>query len=384
MKKYISILGSTGSIGQSTLKVARHLTSEKISVVAIAANSNIDLLEKQAKEFHPKLIGVFNEKAAKELQMRLPHIPVIAGLEGLIAAATIEGANLVVSAISGTLGLIPTVSAIKAKKNIALANKEALVSGGSLVISLAKKNGVSIIPVDSEHSAIFQCLNGEKIKSVNRIILTASGGPFRDYTTENQFNEIKITDALNHPNWSMGQKVTLDCSTLMNKGLEVIEAYWLFGLPLDKIEVIIHPQSIIHSLVEYVDGSMIAQMSQPTMVVPIQYALTYPQRYNGLIEKFDFLKYNSLEFYKPKTERFRCLQLAYDCIREGGSLPCYMNAANEILVEKFIQGKIRWIDISHQLEELLSKHSKQTISDIEDVLNVDTLARKEAAAYTHR
>lgn len=378
MKKYISILGSTGSIGQSTLEVARHLTSEKISVAALAANSNIDLLEKQAKEFHPKIIGVFNEKAAKELQLRLPHIPVIAGLEGLIATATVDEANLVVSAISGTLGLIPTVSAIKAKKEIALANKEALVSGGSLVMSLANKNGVKIIPVDSEHSAIFQCLNGEKIEYVNRIILTASGGPFRSYMTESQFNEIKIADALNHPNWSMGKKVTIDCSTLMNKGLEVIEAYWLFGLPLDKIEVIIHPQSIIHSLVEYVDGSMIAQMSQPTMVVPIQYALTYPQRYPGLIEKFDFFKHNNLEFYKPKLEKFRCLQIAYDCLQEGGSLPCYMNAANEILVEKFIQGKIRWIDISHQLEKLLSKHKKQTINEIEDVLNIDALARREA------
>jgi 1-deoxy-D-xylulose-5-phosphate reductoisomerase len=377
MKK-IAILGCTGSIGESTLKVARHL-KEKIKVVALAAHSNIDLLEQQAKEFHPELVAVFDEKKAVELKKRLPNITVEAGIEGLKAVASYSGANFVVSAISGTAGLIPTIAALEAGKPVGLANKEALVAGGALVMALAKQKGVPILPIDSEHSALFQCLNGESKKSVHRLILTASGGPFRNFTSE-QLQQITPEQALKHPTWAMGPKVTIDCSTLMNKGLEVIEAHWLFDIPVEKISVVIHPQSVIHSMVEFVDNSLLAQMGETSMIVPIQYAITYPERLPGLLKPFDFTKYNTLQFLTPDTDKFRCLQLAFDAISAGGSAACYMNAANEVLVNGFLEKKIPWMDISKKLESLIESHALIPIKSIDDVIAVDTEARRQAAS----
>ncbi|MEM1283348.1 MAG: 1-deoxy-D-xylulose-5-phosphate reductoisomerase [Chlamydiota bacterium] len=378
MSKKIAIIGSTGSIGTSTIEVVRNLGQENVQIVALAAGSNIELLEEQAREFHPELIAVYDEQKAAELKRRLPNMTVIPGLEGIRAAASITSSNLVISSMVGTLGLIPTVEAIRSKKDVALANKEALVSGGALVMKLSKDHGVNILPIDSEHSAIFQCLQGNDKASVSRIVLTSSGGPFRNYSLT-QLESINVEDALNHPTWQMGPKVTIDSSTLMNKGLEVIEARWLFDMPIENIDVVIHPQSIIHSMVEYMDGSMLAQMSRPTMLVPIQYAITHPNRSKGLIEPFDFIKHNTIEFYQPDVEKFRCLQLAFDSIQEGKSMPCYMNAANEVLVDRFLQKQISWKDISTKLDGLMSSHNKQPVDEIDDILNIDAIGRAEAS-----
>lgn len=378
MKK-IAILGSTGSIGCNALNIVRHLKSQ-FKVVALAARENIDLLEHQAREFQPQLVAVFNVDKAQELQKRLPHQTVLAGMEGLKAVAACQEAEMVISAIAGTLGLQPTVEAILAGKDIALANKEALVSGGALVMRLVEERGVQLIPIDSEHSAIFQCLKGEKKSTINRIVLTSSGGPFRFWTQE-QLEKVTVEQALQHPTWKMGPKVTIDSSTLMNKGLEVIEAYWLFNIELNKIEVIIHPQSIIHSLVEFSDYSMLAQMGVPNMIVPIQYAMTYPDRYPGMLEPFDFIKHAKLEFFKPDLKKFRCLALAYEAIQRGGSLPCYMNAANEVLVQRFLAGEISWNDIGIQLEQLMNQHQLQPVDTLENILAVDAQAREEAANF---
>lgn len=374
--KQIAILGSTGSIGRNALNVARHLKSQ-FRVVALAARENIDLLEQQAREFHPLVIGVFHPEKARELQKRLPGQTVVAGMEGLKVVAACQEADTVISAIVGTMGLQPTIEAILAGKNVGLANKEALVSGGALVMRLVKEKGIQLIPIDSEHSAIFQCLNGEKIATVRRIVLTASGGPFRNWTHE-QLENVSVEQALNHPNFRMGPKVTVDSSTLMNKGLEMIEAHWLFGMGVDKIEVVIHPQQIIHSLVEFNDCSMMAQMGIPSMLVPIQYAMTYPDRLPGLLEPFDFVKHGKLEFLKPDLAKFRCLALAYEAIQRGGSLPCYMNAANEVLVEHFLAGRMSWKEISIQLERLMDQHDVQSVNTLEEILAVDAQAREEA------
>lgn len=374
--KRISVIGSTGSIGVNTLNVARHL-NEEIKVVALAAKSNIELLEAQAREFQPELIGVYDEDKALELKRRLPNIEVIPGLEGIKAVASFDPANFVVSSMTGTLGLIPTIAAIEARKTVGLANKEALVSGGALVMALARKRGVEIIPIDSEHSAIFQCLKSEKKAAVNRIILTSSGGPFRRFSSE-ELAKATVDQALCHPTWTMGKKVTIDSSTLMNKGLEVIEAHWLFDMPLDKIDVVIHPQSIIHSMVEYVDRSIIAQMGEPSMIVPIQYSLTYPERQPGLLPPFDFIKHHTLQFFLPDLMKFPCLRLAYDAARAGGSLTCYMNAANEVLVHRCLEKEITWQEISRKLEQLMMAHNSVAINSVEDVLEVDTLARRDA------
>lgn len=375
--KNIAILGSTGSIGQNALTVARHL-KEKVKVTALAARGSIDILEQQALEFKPELVAVYDIEKARELQKRLPHQRIMAGMEGLEAVARLSETNFVVSAIAGTLGLKPTLAAIEAGKNVGLANKEALVSGGALVMELAKKRGTSIIPIDSEHSAIFQCLNGENKQAVSRLILTSSGGPFRSYTDQ-QLEAVSVEQALNHPTWKMGPKVTIDSSTLMNKGLEVIEAHWLFGVDIAQIDVVVHPQSIIHSMVEFIDGSLLAQMGDPTMITPIQYAMTFPERYPGLLDKFDFLKNSTLQFFIPDKIKFRCLHLAYSAIREGGSLPCYMNAANEILVERFLSGKISWKEIGTRLEALMLQHRIEKIDSFDTILEIDALARKEAA-----
>lgn len=375
--KRIAILGSTGSIGTSTLHVARHL-KEEVQVVALAAKSNIDLLEQQAREFHPQLIAIFEKEKALALQKRLPHIPVLGGLEGIEAVASYSGCDMVISAMSGTLGLIPTITSIKAGKEIGLANKEALVSGGALVIALAREMNVPIIPIDSEHSALFQCLQGAQTSTVHKLIITASGGPFRTYTNE-QLSTVTIDHALAHPTWSMGPKITIDSSTLMNKGLEVIEAHWLFGIPIEKIDVVVHPQSIIHSLVEFIDNSLLAQIGEPSMVTPIQYAITYPKRCRGTLKPFDFMKYNTLQFFPPDTEKFRCLKLAFQAITVGGTLPCYMNASNEILVQRFLERQISWQDIGIKLEQLMQKHRVSKIESLDTILHTDTQARREAA-----
>lgn len=376
MPKRIAVLGSTGSIGVNTLNVARHLP-EEIKVEALAAHSNIDLLEKQAREFHPSLIAVYDEKKAIELQKRLPSFEVIAGIEGLKAVASHSQVDFVVSAMVGTLGLVPTLEAIEAGKNVGLANKEALVSGGALVIERAKAKGCRILPIDSEHSAIFQCLEGEGKSALRRIILTASGGPFRNHTFE-QLSTVTVEDALGHPTWKMGPKITVDCSTLMNKGLEMIEAHWLFAMDPAQIHVVFHPQSIIHSMVEFVDGSMIAQLSEPSMIVPIQYALTYPKRFSSTHPAFDFTKAASLQFFPPDMQKFRCLQLAYDALEVGGSMPGYMNAANEVLVEAFLAKRLSWLQISAKLESLMQQHAVQSVDSLEAILAVDALARKQA------
>lgn len=376
--RYLSILGSTGSIGKNCLAVARHLGKEKVQIVALAAGSQIDLLEKQAQEFQPQLIAVYDLDQALILQKRLPHIPVIGGMEGLEAVACHEKANLVISSISGAIGLIPTIAAIKANKNIGFANKEVLVSGGELVMSLVRKHGIELIPIDSELTAIFQCLKGEGAKVAKRILITASGGPFRNFT-DAQLKNVSIENALNHPNYRMGPKVTIDSSTLMNKGLEMIEAHWLFQVPLENIEVIVHPQQIIHGMVEFVDNSILAHLCEPDMLVPIQYAITYPERYTGSLASFDFLKNNTLQFSSPDMDKFRCLKIAYEAVRCGGSFPCFMNAANEVLVHRFLNKEIPWTDIARKLENLMSNHQAMPVSSLQDILEVDQVARVKAS-----
>ncbi|MCH9632850.1 MAG: 1-deoxy-D-xylulose 5-phosphate reductoisomerase [Chlamydiae bacterium] len=375
--KYISLLGSTGSIGKNVLNVVRHLGPEKLEIVGLAAGSNIELLYEQALEFKPKIIGVHDEKKAAILAKRLPNIQVVSTMEGIKEVATHPDANLVVNSIVGNDGLSPMLAAISAKKDIALANKEVLVSAGELIMSACKKNNCTLIPIDSEHSAIFQCLQGQPIENVSRIVLTASGGPFRNHSAD-ALKNVSLQEALNHPTWSMGSKVTIDSSTLMNKGFEVIEAHWLFGIPMDKIDVIIHPQSIIHSMVEFVDNTLLAQMGEPTMVVPIQYALTYPEKYPGTLSPFDFTRHNHLQFFEPNFDRFACLKLAYEAQNQGGSFPCFLNAANETLVERFLSKKIRWIEISKKLQQLLERHKKQQIESVEQILEIDRSARMEA------
>lgn len=373
--KNISLLGSTGSIGVNTLNVARHLG---YPVKALAAHSNIDLLEQQAKEFNPELVAVFDELKALELKRRLPGLEIVAGMEGLLAVSSLSSADMVISSMTGTLGLVPTLAAIQAGKDVGLANKEALVSGGALVMECVREKGIRLIPIDSEHSAIFQCLQGQRNQAIDRLILTASGGPFKSYSLE-QLKTVTVEQALQHPTWKMGPKVTIDCSTLMNKGLEVIEAYWLFSVPLDKIDVVIHPQSIVHSMVEFVDQSSLAQLGVTDMRIPIQYALTYPDRQPGMLHRFDWTKHQQLQFYPPDREKFRCLDLAYHSIRAGESLPGYMNAANEILVGRYLKKEIAWTDIGYKLEDLMQKHDKSKIESIQDVLAIDALARQEAS-----
>lgn len=377
MSKKIAILGSTGSIGNSTLQVIDHL-GEEFQVSVLAAHSNIEVLEAQVKKFRPKVVAVYDLAAAQQLEKRLPGQKILKGPEGVVEAAAFGDSDIVVSAIVGTLGLAPTIAAIEAGKTIALANKEALVSGGKFVVDLAKSKGVSLIPVDSEHSALFQCLQGNRHQDIRRLILTASGGPFRTYSLD-QLKAITPEQALKHPNWSMGPKVTIDSSTLMNKGLELIEAYWLFQVPLEKIDVVVHPQSLIHSMVEYCDGSMMAQMSEPSMLVPIQYALTYPERREGILKPFDFIRFQKLEFSYPDFSKFRALALAIEAIKNGQSYSCFMNAANEVLVERFLNREFGWLQIAEKLETLMNRHTPQPLHSLEEILTVDNMARAQAA-----
>ena len=368
----LSLLGSTGSIGKSTLGVARHL-KEELCVTALAARSNIDLLEQQIQEFNPSLVAVFDEKKALELQSKVPHVEVVAGLEGLCAVASQSCADMAVLAMSGSSGLSPAIAAINAGKQIALANKEILVCAGELIMRLAKEKGIQLLPVDSEHSAIFQCLQGNEKKEVRRIILTASGGPFRTLSAE-RLRSVSVQEALNHPNWRMGSKVTIDSSTLMNKGLEKIEARFLFDVEPEKIDVVVHPQSVVHSMVEYQDGSILAQMGLPDMSLPIQYALTYPKRCPGRLPPLDFTNLQ-LTFEQPDREKFLCLALAEEALLRGKSAPCAMNAANEILVERFLQGAISWSAIGDKLEKLMSSHREVDVLTLESILAVDSETR---------
>lgn len=374
MVRRISVLGSTGSIGVQTLDVARNL---HIGVDALSANRNIDLLEKQAREFRPKIVAVKDEGLADILRSRLLglDIEVVGGTEGLKKAASLESVDTVVTAVVGIAGLVPTIEAIRNKKNIALANKETLVTAGSIVMSEAKSAGINILPVDSEHSAIFQSLMGNNIKDVSKIILTASGGPFRG-KSKAQLENVSLKEALKHPNWSMGNKITIDSATLMNKGLEVIEAKWLFDISLDRIEVLIHPQSIIHSMVEYADGSVMAQMGSPDMRIPIQFALTYPQRMANSFSRLDLLKYSSLTFEAPDMEAFPSLKLAFEALKTGGTMPAVLNAANEEAVSLFMKEQIRFLDIPGIIEEVMNKHSVNYKPDLGDIVEIDLWARE--------
>lgn len=375
MKK-ISILGSTGSIGTQTLDVVR-ANRDKFEVVAISANSSINLLLEQIKEFKPKYVAVYNEASAKVLKEMIPsdiNIEVLSGMEGLVAISSLDEIDVLLTAIVGMIGLVPTLEAIKKGKTIALANKETLVTAGQLVMEEAKKNNVKILPVDSEHSAIFQCLNGENNKEIESLILTASGGPFRGKTKSQLLNVTK-NEALKHPNWSMGRKISIDSSTLMNKGLEVIEAKWLFDVNTDKIDVVVHPQSIIHSMVQFVDSSIIAQMGCPDMKLPIQYALTYPDRILNDFERLDFSKLTSLTFEKPDLETFPCLKLAYDSSNMGGTYSAVLNAANEVLVNEFLEDKIGFYDIPYYIEKTLDAHKSISKPSLEEILHIDKWSR---------
>ncbi|HSQ89169.1 1-deoxy-D-xylulose-5-phosphate reductoisomerase [Romboutsia sp.] len=376
MKK-ISILGSTGSIGKQTLDVVRQ-NKDKFEVVAISANSSVDLLLQQIKEFKPKYVAVYDEVSALKLKSMIPNdinIEVLSGMEGLKVISSLSEIDVLLTAIVGMIGLVPTLEAIKNGKDIALANKETLVCAGDLVMSEAKKYGVNILPVDSEHSAIFQCLNGEKNKEIEKIILTASGGPFRGKTKEDLLNVTK-NQALKHPNWSMGRKISIDSSTLMNKGLEVIEAKWLFGVQHDQIDVVVHPQSIIHSMVQFIDSSVMAQLGCPDMRLPIQYALTYPDRIVNDFERLDLAKIATLTFENPDLDTFPCLKLAYDTLKMGGTYSAVLNSANEVLVNEFLEDKIGFYDIPYYIEKTLEAHNSIEKPNLEEILQIDKWARE--------
>lgn len=380
MKKRIAILGSTGSIGTQTLDVIAH-HPERFQVEALAAGYNIDVLKKQIELFQPKLVSVATKQLATELSASLPvHTKVLYGMEGLIEVAASTEAELVVSALVGSQGLKPTIAAIEAGKHIGLANKEVLVTAGHIVTALAKRHGISLIPIDSEHSAIYQCLNGESNEHIAKIVITASGGSFRDRTRA-ELEGVTVQEALNHPNWSMGAKITIDSATMVNKGLEVIEAHWLFELPYSQIEVIIHPQSIIHSLVEFVDHSVIAQLGLPDMRVPIQYALSLPERYPTPTNSLSLVEVGQLDFRAMDFERFPCIKMAYDSGQQGGSMPTVFNAANEIAVARFLRAEITFLQIEQVIEHALSKHDGIQNPDLDDILQIDQWARRIAEAY---
>lgn len=367
MKK-IAILGSTGSIGTQTLDVVRE-HSDELQVVALAAGTNKERLKEQIKEFHPKFVSLSDEKKAQELKEELAgeQVEVVCGMEGLIEVAGVDSADVVVTAVVGMMGILPTMEAIKKGKDIALANKETLVTAGHLIIPMAKEYGVSILPVDSEHSAIFQSLQGEPKAALDKILLTASGGPFRGKSAE-FLETVTLEAALNHPNWSMGPKITIDSSTMVNKGLEVMEAKWLFGVDYSQIEVVIQPQSIIHSMVQYVDGAIIAQLGTPDMRVPIEYALFYPERRSLSGDRLDFSKLSQITFEKPDYKVFRGLSLAIEAGKTGGTMPTVFNAANERAVAKFLKGEIKYTDIVRSIEKCMDAHKVSAHPDLEEIL----------------
>ena len=375
MKK-IAILGSTGSIGTQTLEVVR--ANGDIGVVALTAGKNVDLLEKQIREFCPKFAAIWKEKDAKELKERLTdiHCEIGFGMEGLIQAAVIAEADVVVTAVVGMIGIEPTVAAIEAGKDIALANKETLVCAGHIIMPLAKEKKVQILPVDSEHSAIFQCLQGNENNPIEKILLTASGGPFRDYT-KSQLEKVTLQDALHHPNWSMGKKITIDSSTMVNKGLEVIEAKWLFSVEPENIQVVVQPQSIIHSMVQFQDGGVMAQLGTPDMKLPIQYALYYPNRRNLLGERLDFTRLSEITIARPDMEVFEGLKYAFEACKIGGSMPTVLNAANEYAVAKFLDGKIRYVDIVRMIRTAMDHHKLIQNPSVCDILRIQLETEKD-------
>lgn len=377
MKKYISILGSTGSIGRQTLEVVDRFPDE-LAVVALSAGTNIELLKQQIAKYKPKVVSLMDDALASQLAKELPGqaVEVLSGTDGLVQIATLPEVNVVVTSVTGTVGLVPTVAAIKAGKDIALANKETLVAAGELVMGLARANNVQILPVDSEHSAIFQCLKNEPAKNIAKILLTASGGPFRG-KTEAELAQVTLEMALQHPNWSMGAKITIDSASMMNKGLEVIEAKWLYDLSFDQIQVVIHPQSIIHSMVQYVDGSVIAQLGLPDMRLPIQYALSYPDRWANDFPKIDFWQLADLSFSAPDLVAFPCLNLAFQAGLTGGTMPAAMNAANEKTVELFLKKAIIFKDIPRIIEKVMATHKVIAKPTLTDILSADTWAREE-------
>ncbi|MCR4610877.1 MAG: 1-deoxy-D-xylulose-5-phosphate reductoisomerase [Lachnospiraceae bacterium] len=366
----IALLGSTGSIGTQTLSIARE--KKDLQIVAMSCGSNIDLFEKQIREFNPSVVSVSDENKAKELQDRISDLSteVLSGMDGLIAVATCNEATIVVTAIVGMLGIRPTIAAINAGKDIALANKETLVTAGHIIMPLAKSKNISILPVDSEHSAIFQSLQGNDDNRIHKILLTASGGPFRGFKGE-QLQNVTLEDALKHPNWSMGRKITVDSASMVNKGLEVIEAKWLFDVEYNQIEVYVHPQSILHSAVEYEDGAVIGQMGVPDMRLPIQYALYYPKRLNMSGERLDLFKVSNLTFEKPDLNVFKGLGFAYEAIKRGGNMPTIFNAANEKAVALFLDKKISFIDIYRQIENAMNKIDFIADPDLDEILQTE-------------
>jgi len=378
MIKKLSILGSTGSIGTSTLAVVDKFP-DRFQVVALAGGNNAALLEEQIRKFRPALAAIAGEQAAGELRKRCAGLPVriLSGVEGMIAVAAAGEADITVSSIVGTAGLVPTLAAVRAGKDIALANKEVLVTAGELVMEECRRLNVRIFPVDSEHSAIFQCLQAGDRRDVKRLILTASGGPFRNLAKQD-LEKVTLDQALKHPNWSMGRKIIIDSATLMNKGLEVIEAHWLFGMRPEQISVVVHPQSIVHSLVEFQDGSVVAQLGMPDMKGPIAYALSYPHRLPDVSPGLDLAAIATLTFQEPDRERFPCLGYAYDAIRAGGSMPAVLSAANEVAVKHFLDGKIGYMDIAKVIKAVMEAHQPVRFRTIEDALKADLCARHEA------
>ena len=366
----IAVLGSTGSIGTQTLEVVEN--HPDMEITALAAGSNIRLLEEQIRRFRPKLAAVWSEERAEELKARVADLDVRveAGMDGLIAVATEASAQVVVTAVVGMIGIRPTIAAIQAGKDIALANKETLVTAGHLIIPMVRERGVRLLPVDSEHSAIFQCLNGEHGNRIHKILLTASGGPFRGKTREEMKN-IQVEDALKHPNWSMGQKITIDSSTMVNKGLEVMEARWLFGVEMDQVQVVVQPQSIIHSMVEFEDGAVMAQLGTPDMKLPIQYAICWPERRPMGGERLDFWKLAEIRFEKPDFDNFPGLSLAYEAGRTGGSLPTVFNAANERAVSMFLNRKIGYLTITDIIESAMRRHTVIPNPSVEQILEAE-------------
>ena len=375
MKK-ISILGSTGSIGVSTLDVIER-NPESFQILALSAGSNVELFAEQIRKFKPQVVALFDSKKVPLLKKQIADLDVeiLFGEQGLISVATHSEIDVVVSGVVGSAGLLPAIHALRAGKNLALANKETLVTAGELVLKEAEKTNSQIIPIDSEHSAIFQALNGEKKERIKKIILTASGGPFRNYTLD-QMENITVKDALNHPNWNMGSKITIDSSTMMNKGLEYIEAKWLFGINTP-VEIIVHPQSIIHSMIEFVDTSIIAQLGIPDMRVPIAYALSYPDRFESNLPSLDLAKMGNLTFEKPDFERFPCLKLAIDAMDMGKTMPAVLNAANEIAVQAFLDELIPYKDIAELIQLVMQNHSPSPLNELQDVLDSDQWAREE-------
>ena len=377
--KNIILLGSTGSIGKQTLEVAA-ANPEKMQIKVLAAHKSDELLEEQIKAFHPDIAVLSDKEAAARLCKRYHgKTEILAGEEGLLAAATYSGADTVLASMVGYAGLRPTLAAIDCGKDIALANKETLVAAGSIVMQAVADKGVSLTPVDSEHSAIFQSLRGGRASEVKRLIVTASGGPFRGYK-RSELEGVTLEQCLKHPNWSMGRKITVDSSTLANKGLEVIEAHWLFNMPYEKISVVVHPQSIVHSAVEFCDGSVIAQLGEPDMRLPIQYALSWPERYPYAFDQLDLVKYGTLTFEAPDLEAFPSLAIAIECGKAGGTLPCAFNAANEEAVNAFLEGKIKYLDIPYITATVTQKHQSVANPTIEDIEAADAAARRAAQA----